>query len=51
MATLICAYFVRLQRKNERALQDVYEDDLIASWSHETPAMHAAVKVIQAGFR
>lgn len=51
LVTLACAYLVRLQRKNEQALQDIYEDDLIASWSQPTPAMHAAVKIVQANFR
>lgn len=50
-ATLACAYFVRLQRKNEQVLQDIYEDDLIASWSQPSPGMHAAANAIQSAFR
>lgn len=47
----MCAYFVRMQKKNEQVLRNVYEDDLIASWSHPTPGMDDAVRIVQAGFR
>ena len=51
LATLVCSYMVRLQRKNEQVLADVFEDDLIASWSSPTPEMHAAAGIVQGAFR
>lgn len=51
LATLICAYLVRLQRQNERVLKDLYEDDFVLAWSQPTPAVHAAATLVQASFR
>ena len=51
LATLISAYFLRLQRKNELHLKRVCEDDLITAWSNPSPTMHAAAVVIQGRFR
>eukprot|EP00904_Undaria_pinnatifida_P010764 jgi/Undpi1/6818/HiC_scaffold_21.g09294.m1 len=51
LATLVCSYMVRLQRKHELVLADVFEDDLIASWSDPTPEKHAAATVVQGAYR
>ena len=51
LATLVCSYMVRLQRKHELVLANVFEDDLIASWSDPTPEKHAAATVVQGAYR
>ncbi len=48
---LLCAYFLKLQRKSELALEEVCREDLITAWSHPSPAMHAAATVLQGQLR
>lgn len=48
---MVRSYMVRLQRKNEQVLADVFEDDLIASWSDPTAEIRAAAEVVQGVYR
>lgn len=48
---LLCAYFLRLQRLNEMALQRVCQEDLITAWSNPSPAMQSAARLVQGKFR
>lgn len=48
---MACSYFVHLQRRNELALQDLLEEELVESWSNPTPATQAAAHVVQSAFR
>ncbi|CAM9572739.1 unnamed protein product [Scytosiphon promiscuus] len=50
LGTLVCAYFLRLQRKNELVLRGVCQADLITAWSHPSSAMHSAALVAQRAF-
>ncbi|CAM9773342.1 unnamed protein product [Scytosiphon promiscuus] len=51
LITLVCTYFMRLQRKSELALQNVFEEDLLTAWSNPSPSMHSAAVMVQARFR
>lgn len=48
---LVCAYLLRLHRKNELAMQAVCQEDLITEWCHPSPAMQSAATVVQGKFR
>lgn len=48
---LICAYLLRLHRKNELAMQAVCREDLITEWSYPSPAMQSAATLVQGRFR
>lgn len=47
----MCSYFVKLQRKNERALDAVLIDDLTTTWSTPSIAVHDAASIVQNAFR
>ncbi|CAN0003126.1 unnamed protein product [Pylaiella littoralis] len=51
LGTLVCSYFVRLQRKNEQALDDLLDDDLTTAWSTPSMAVQSAAEVLQSAFR
>eukprot|EP00903_Cladosiphon_okamuranus_P011441 g10779.t1 len=51
LGLLLCAYFLRLQRLNEVALQAICREDLITTWSHPSPAMQSAARLVQGKFR
>lgn len=51
LGTLVCSYFARLQRKNERALDDVLENDLATAWSTPSIPVQSAAEVLQSAFR
>ncbi|CAM9273900.1 unnamed protein product [Ectocarpus fasciculatus] len=51
LGTLICAYFLRVHKTNERVLRGVCEEDLITASSHPLPSMHSAAQRVQQAFR
>lgn len=51
LSILVCAYVLRVHRKNELALQAVCQEDLITEWAHPSPAMQSAATLIQGNFR
>lgn len=48
---LVSAYLLRLQRKDELAMQAVWQEDLITEWSHPSPAIQSAATVVQGKVR
>ncbi|CAM9181833.1 unnamed protein product, partial [Ectocarpus sp. 8 AP-2014] len=51
LGTLVCAYFLRVHRRNELVVRRVCEDDLITTWSHPLPSMHSAALRVQRAYR
>ncbi|CAM9106341.1 unnamed protein product [Ectocarpus fasciculatus] len=51
LGTLVCAYFLRVHRRNELVVRRVCEDDLITAWSHPLPSMHSAALRVQRAYR
>lgn len=48
---LVCSYFVKLQRKNERALESVLDDDVTTTWSTPSIVVQSAAVVLQNAYR
>ena len=48
---LVCAYLLRLQRKNDLEMEAICQEDLITEWSHPSLAMQSAATLVQANFR
>lgn len=51
LGLVLCAYFLKLQRMNELALQAIFQEDLITAWSNPSPAMESAACLVQGKFR
>jgi len=49
--TLVCAYVAEILRKTELVLNFIREEDLLTTWSHPSPDVHAAATAIQGVFR
>lgn len=49
--TLVYAYVAKVLQKTELVLKSVLDEDLLTTWSHPSPDLHAAATAVQGVFR